>query len=51
MAKSVEDADHTIREISELLTLAALRPALQPNPAEPKPTRSAEKKSVRPSAA
>ena len=44
-----EDADHTIRHISELLKLAALKPTLQPNPPEPKP--SAAKKSVRPSAA
>jgi FMN phosphatase YigB (HAD superfamily) len=43
-----EDADHTIRHISELLALAPLKPALHPNPPEPKP---AAKKPFRTSAA
>ena len=43
------DADHTIRNLSELLDLAALRPSLQPHPSEPKS--NSGKRPVRPSAA
>ncbi len=45
-----DDADHTIGNLSQLLDLAPLRPALHPHPPAPKPT-PAGKRPARPSAA
>ena len=46
-----EDADHIIRNLSDLLDLAPLRPTLHPHPPAPKPAPAGGKRSVRPSAA